>query len=69
MENLSNIEWIFYRGLKMKRRYKKKNLLMKKNQFLRWLLVPAFFFFQQIYKTVVSEKKGVARWLQKEENL
>lgn len=29
----------------------------------------SIFFFQQIYKTVVSEKKGVARWLQQEENL
>lgn len=68
MENLSNIEWIFCRGLKMKIRYKKKNLLMKKNQFLRWLLVPAFFFSQQTYKIVVCEK-GVARWLEQEENL
>ena len=41
---------------------------MKKNQFLRWLLVPAFFFSQQTYKIVVCEK-GVARWLEQEENL
>lgn len=56
MENLSNIEWIFYRGLKMKIRYKKKICSWRKINFFDGFWCQHFFF-QQMYKIVVSEKK------------
>ena len=43
MENLSNMKGILCIDSKMKIRYKKQNLLMKKYQSPRWLSVPAFF--------------------------